>query len=148
MTVVNASIAIAVAPERVFATILDPHRLADWVTIHKSVTVKSEDPAREGAEMDQVLSLHGLSVTIHWTLTALRAPTEALWHGRGPAGSRAVIRYRLSGPAEGPTRFDYTNEFTTPGGPIGKAAARVVVGPTSEREANRSLAKLKALLEA
>ncbi|WP_249012145.1 SRPBCC family protein [Conexibacter sp. DBS9H8] len=147
MTVVNASIEIAVAPDVVFATILDPNRLADWVTIHRSVKVKSANPTAEGSEMDQVLSLHGLSVTIHWTLTSVQAPTEAQWHGRGPAGSRAAIRYCLSGPAEGPTRFDYANEFTAPGGPIGKAASRVVVGPASAREANRSLAKLKALLE-
>ena len=43
--------------------------------------------------------------------------------------------------------FAYTNEFHLPGGRLGNVASRVIVGATSEREANNSLARLKALLE-
>jgi hypothetical protein len=39
------------------------------------------------------------------------------------------------------------NEFTPPGGRLGTVASRVIVGAASEREANSSLARLKALLE-
>jgi uncharacterized protein YndB with AHSA1/START domain len=147
MNQVKSSITIDVAPQAVFDTVMDPERLRDWVTIHRSVDVKSEDPREQGARMDQVLALHGVSIKVHWTLSSVTAGKEAEWQGRGPAGSRALIRYRLNGPESGPTTFEYVNEFSAPGGAAGRAASKVLVGGTSEREANKSLAKLKALLE-
>ena len=73
--------------------------------------------------------------------------SPAVWEGRGPALSKALIRYQLSGGDDGPTTFTYTNEFKTPGGPLGNVASRVMVGGASEKEARRSLSKLKELLE-
>ncbi|MGH2842780.1 MAG: SRPBCC family protein, partial [Solirubrobacteraceae bacterium] len=111
MSTVHAQIEIAAPPDAVWDTVMDPGRLGDWVTIHRSVTVLSPDPTAEGARMDQVLHVVGVSFRVHWTLEAVRPPREAEWHGRGPALSRAVIRYRLTGNREGPTTFDYVNEF-------------------------------------
>ncbi len=147
MNQIRTSTEIDAPPQKVFDTVMDPQRFGDWVTIHRSVHVKSEHPGDKGAQMDQKLALRGVSVTIHWTLTSVTSPQEAVWEGRGPAGSRAVIRYRLSGPDSGPTTFEYTNEFSAPGGAAGKAASKVLVGSASEREARKSLSKLKALLE-
>jgi hypothetical protein len=100
-----------------------------------------------GARMDQVLAIRGVPFTVRWTLTAVDAPNRAEWNGRGPAGSKALILYEISGPEAGPSRFTYTNDFSTPGGPVGKAASRLVIGNTSQREAEQSLSRLKALLE-
>lgn len=144
---VTASIQIDAPPATVFDTVMDPARLADWVTIHRSVELQSDGPPAPGTRMDQVLHMRGVSFTVHWTLKSLQAPREAEWQGRGPAGSRALIRYRVSGPAAGPASFEYTNEFSTPGGPLGNVASRLVVGSVSEREAHDSLLKLKALIE-
>ncbi len=60
--------------------------------------------------------------------------------------SKAMIRYRLKA-VPGGTMFDYLNEFHTPGGQIGNAASRIVVGNLPEREATESLIRLKALVE-
>jgi uncharacterized protein YndB with AHSA1/START domain len=147
MSQVTASIEIDAPPQQVFDTVMDPQRLGDWVTIHRSVKVGDGDPGEQGAQMSQVLHMRGVSMTVHWTLAAVQAPREAEWRGRGPAGSTALIRYRMDGPEEGPTRFEYTNDFSTPGGRLGVAASRVIVGSASEREAEKSLSKLKALLE-
>jgi hypothetical protein len=146
MNQVTASIIINATPRAVFDTVMDPQRLGDWVSIHRRVKVKSGDPRQPGAQMDQVLALRGVAITIHWTLNSVDSD-GAEWLGRGPAGSKAVIRYRLDGPQSGPTTFEYTNEFSAPGGAAGMAASRVLVGGASEREANKSLSKLKALLE-
>jgi uncharacterized protein YndB with AHSA1/START domain len=147
MTTVHVTIEIAAPPRTVFETVMDPHRLREWVTIHRSLAKVSEDPTVEGAQMDQVLHLHGLSFKVHWTLVGVRPPFEAEWIGRGPAMSHARIHYGLSGDRDGPTTFDYTNEFSAPGGALGRVASRVVVGQTSEREAANSLMRLKALIE-
>ena len=97
--------------------------------------------------MDQVLHILGVSFRVHWTLESVIAPREAEWHGRGPALSRALIRYKLSGDPDGPTIFDYVNEFHPPGGPLGSVASRVLIGHVPEREAHDSLARLKLLVE-
>ncbi|MGO9752472.1 MAG: SRPBCC family protein [Solirubrobacteraceae bacterium] len=140
-------IEIAAPPEFVFATVMDPYRLADWVTIHRSLGKVSADPLVAGAMMDQVLHMHGVSFKVHWRLSSVHAPLVAEWDGRGPAYSRARIIYGLSGDPAGPTTFDYTNEFSAPGGMLGRVASRMVVGAASEREANHSLARLKTLIE-
>jgi uncharacterized protein YndB with AHSA1/START domain len=147
MSVVHVSIEIAAPPQRVFDTIMDPQRLGDWVTIHRSVSGVSDEPTVRGARMDQVLHMHGVNFTVHWTLTDVKPPWEAVWEGRGPAHSLARIHYALSGDEDGPTQFDYMNDFQTPGGALGRLASRVVVGAASEREARNTLARLKALLE-
>jgi uncharacterized protein YndB with AHSA1/START domain len=147
MSEVTESITIDAPLDKVFDTIMNPQRLGDWVTIHRSLKDQSGDPRASGATMDQVLSLRGVPFTVHWTLNSVDSPREAEWHGRGPAGSKALIRYRLSGADGGPTTFEYTNEFNTPGGPLGNRASKLVVGGVSEREAKNSLAKLKRLLE-
>jgi uncharacterized protein YndB with AHSA1/START domain len=147
MIAVHTNIDIHAPIERVWETIMDPHQLKDWVTIHRSVKKVSDEPMERGSTMEQILHMRGVSFKVHWTLADVSAPNVAEWEGRGPAHSRARIRYELSGGQDGHTRFEYTNEFTPPGGRLGGLAGNVIVGAASEREANGSLARLKALLE-
>ncbi len=147
MSTVNLKIEIDAPIERVWETIMDPERLEEWVTIHRSVDHVSERPMTQGSTMDQVLQMRGMSFKVRWTLAIVNPPNLAAWEGQGPAHSRARIRYELSGGPEGPTTFEYTNELSPPGGRLGITAGRVIVGPTSEREARSSLSRLKALLE-
>jgi carbon monoxide dehydrogenase subunit G len=146
MSKVQAEIEIAAPVETVWQTIMNPARLKDWVTIHKSVENASK-PLEKGSTMDQVLQMRGVSFKVHWTLGDLSEPSMAQWDGRGPARSRASIRYELSPCGDDRTLFKYSNEFTPPGGMLGNVASRVIVGAASEREANGSLRRLKALLE-
>ncbi|MFZ0090721.1 MAG: SRPBCC family protein [Solirubrobacteraceae bacterium] len=147
MSTVSAKIDIDAPIERVWETVMDPHRLGDWVTIHKSVSDVSDLPLRRGSTMQQAMHVRGLTFHVHWTLTAVDNPRRAEWEGEGPARSTAVIRYELSSADQGPTTFEYTNEFHPPGGRLGSVAGRMIVGATSQREANHSLSRLKALLE-
>lgn len=147
MSTVHVSIDIDAPTEEVWGTIMDPERLGDWVTIHRSLSNVSPEPDTRGAKMDQVMCMRGMKFKVHWTLAEVTAPREALWQGRGPAGSKASIRYRLSGDGDPPTTFEYTNDFSAPGGALGGIASRVFVGGASEREAKESLSRLKQLLE-
>src|SRR5437016_6261885 len=149
MSGVKQKIQIDAPIDRVWETVMDPSRLKDWVTIHRSVRDVSDKELRKGSTMDQVLHLRGVSFRVHWTLVDVNRPSRAEWEGLGPAHSRARIRYELSPASEDGdgTVFDYTNEFTPPGGRLGTVASKVIVGAASEREANNSLSRLKALLE-
>lgn len=147
MSTVNAKIEIDASIDEVWETVMDPHRLGDWVTIHKSVRDVSQSPMRRGATMDQSIHVRGVTFRVHWTLIAVDAPNSAEWEGLGPAHSRARIHYALSSSDDDSTVFEYTNEFHPPGGRLGERAGRMIVGATSEHEAHNSLARLKTLLE-
>jgi uncharacterized membrane protein len=147
VTLVRASIDIDAPPERVYDFMLDPANLGEWVTIHRRVNARDAGPPREGFEMDQTLHLRGANFKVHWTLTEADRPDRATWEGRGPAHSYARTSYSLKASGNGGTRFEYENEFKAPGGFLGAAASRMVIGGLPEREARRTLERLKALLE-
>jgi uncharacterized protein YndB with AHSA1/START domain len=147
MSLVHVTTHIKAPVDRVWETVMDPSCLERWVTIHRALGDVSSQPLREGSTMDQVLHLRGVSFHVHWTLVDVNPPNCAEWTGEGPAHSRARIRYQLRADGDSATQFEYTNEFTPPGGVLGTVASRVIVGAASEREAEKSLERLKALLE-
>ena len=148
MTAVKASIEIAVPPERVWDVIMDPDHFGDWVTIHRKLGHVDDGPLREGFEVEQTLCLHHANFKVKWALAACDAPNHAVWEGKGPAGSHARIVDTLVGLDGGArTRFDYLNEYSQPGGFLGRMAGRMLVAGSAEKEANRSLERLKAFLE-
>lgn len=146
MSEVRAQIDIAAPPETVYDLMLDPERLHEWVTIHRKVNDADGGRPHEGYGMEQTLCLRGVNFKVKWTLTECEPGRSATWEGRGPAHSYARTAYKLSDKGEG-THFEYENEFKAPGGFLGKAASRVLVGGQPQKEATQSLKKLKGLLE-
>ena len=140
MSEVITSITIDAPPEKVWEVVMDPHRLGEWVTIHRKLNSASKD------EMEQTLHVRGVNFHVRWELEECEAPTHAVWRGRGPARSHAETEYRLTA-VDGGTRFAYRNEFKAPLGPLGAAASRALVGGLPEREAHQSLRNLKSLVE-
>jgi uncharacterized membrane protein len=147
VTLVRASIEIDAPRDEVYDFMLDPAHLDEWVTIHRRVNSRDEGPPREGYKMNQTLHLRGANFRVRWTLTEANRPQRATWEGRGPAHSYARTSYLLRDANRGGTRFDYENEFKAPGGFLGAAASRMLIGGVPEREAESSLQRLKALLE-
>jgi hypothetical protein len=146
MSLVTVSTFIAVPPAEVWKMVMDASRLGDWVTIHRRLMHADDGPPRVGYEMDQQIHMRGVNLEVHWKLADCRTGELAVWEGRGPARSRAHTEYLLSG-ENGGTRFDYRNEFRPPLGPLGAIVSRALVGGMPEREATRSLARLRAYLE-
>ena len=144
---VTADITIDAPIEEVWATCMDPDRLDQWVTIHKKLESADGGSPRLGMKMKQTLVLRGASFKVDWQLTECEDEAHAVWEGRGPVRSYARTEYHLTENAQGGTDFHYVNEFKAPGGPLGKAASKALVGGLPQREADRSLAQLKALLE-
>ncbi len=146
MSLVTASIHIQAPPAAVWDMVMNPAQLDEWVTIHRKLVHADDGPPRVGYTMDQQIHLRGVSLEVHWTLVECRPCELAVWQGRGPARSRAHSEYVLSAEDEG-TRFDYRNEFRPPLGPVGALVSRALVGGIPEREATRTLERLRAQLE-
>lgn len=146
MSAVSLSTHIAAPPEDVWKTVMDPHRLGEWVTIHRALRWADGGAPRVGYEMEQQLHLRGVSIDVHWRLVECQPCKLAVWEGRGPARARAHTEYALHAD-DGGTRLDYRNEFRPPLGPVGILASRALVGGMPEREARRTLERLRALME-
>jgi uncharacterized protein YndB with AHSA1/START domain len=146
MSLVTASIRIAAPPADVWKVIMDPTRLGDWVTIHRELLHADDGPPRVGYSMDQRIQMRGVSLEVHWKLAVCDPSKLAVWEGRGPARSRAHSEYVLQA-QDGGTRFDYRNEFRPPLGPVGAVVSRALVGGIPQREAMRTLERLRAHVE-
>jgi uncharacterized membrane protein len=147
MSAVTATITVDAPREEVFAYMLDPAKLDDWVTIHRKVNRADSGGPRKGFEMEQTLCLRKVNFKVKWTLTECESPERATWEGRGPAGSYARTAYVLEDLGDGRTCFNYENEFKAPGGFLGAAASKALTGGVPEREATSSLQRLKRILE-
>jgi uncharacterized protein YndB with AHSA1/START domain len=146
MSLVTASIQIAAAPADVWKLVMDPNSLGKWVTIHNKLLHADDGPPRAGYRMDQQIQMRGVHLEVHWKLVECRAGELAVWEGDGPARSHARSEYILQA-EDGGTRFDYRNEFRPPLGPVGAIVSRALVGGMPEREAKRTLDRLRTQLE-
>ena len=147
MPEVKASIEIAAPPEKVWAIVMDPERLGEWVTIHRKLGKISDRPLKRGSTLEQTLCIRGVNLKVSWTVDCLDDGHSTEWEGKGPARSKARTKYVLESDGDGGTRFDYENDFRAPFGPLGAAASKALVGGVPEREAQRSLDALKQLAE-
>jgi uncharacterized protein YndB with AHSA1/START domain len=146
MSLVTASIHIAAPPQQVWEVVMDPASLEKWVTIHRKLIYAEEGTPAVGFKMDQQIHMRGVSLEVHWRLVDCSPAKLAVWEGRGPARSHARSEYVLKA-EDGGTRFDYRNEFRPPLGPVGAIVSRALVGGMPEREANRTLERLRAHME-
>ena len=142
---VERSIEIAAAPEAVYELVMDPARLADWVTVHEELLHAPNGVLEEGDELAQKLKVAGQTFKVSWTVAKAERPRDVEWEGRGPLGTKARVSYDLEPRSDG-TCFNYVNEYELPGGPLGKLGARAVKR-TAGKEADRTLDRLKGLLE-
>ena len=142
---IEREVEIAASPEEVYDLVMDPRRLGEWVTIHQGLKDAPAGRLERGSELTQCLRIAGQRFNVRWKVKQADRPRRVVWDGRGPVRSRARADYALA-PAGAGTRFSYVNEYRAPGGPLGKLADRVVAG-TAEREATKTLERLKAVLE-
>ena len=144
---VERDITIDASPEDVWDVLMDPNRLADWVSIHEKLKQAPDGILTEGDKLTQCLRLMHKNFDVKWTVEQARKPRKAVWEGRGPVRSKAAVVYELEPDGNGGTRFHYMNEFKAPMGPLGAFFADRAFQGTSERGADRTLRALKDLLE-
>ena len=142
---VERSIEIAAPPDAVYEVVMDPKRLDDWVTVHDSLVHAPDGVLEQGDELAQKLRLAGQCFKVTWKVEVAHRPRDVEWEGRGPFGTKARVSYDLEPRGDG-TCFNYVNEYELPGGPLGKLGGKAF-RRTAAKEADRTLVKLKGLLE-
>jgi carbon monoxide dehydrogenase subunit G len=145
VTRLEREIHIDAAPEDVYAKLMDPDCLGDWVTIQDKLLEAPSGDLEQGSELVQRCKVAGQRFKLKWKVEKADRPRKTVWNGKGPFGSKAKVTYDLA-ENNGGTDFTYTNEYTLPGGPVGKIAGRAVVG-ASGAEADKTLQRLKKLIE-
>ncbi len=147
MTKLEREIDIDASPDAVYDVVTDPRCLGEWVTIQEELEEAPEGrDLAEGDQLRQRMKVAGRRFRLSWTVVEADRPSRVVWEGRGPMGSKAKAVYELSENGDGGTRFSYMNEYGLPGGFAGRIAARAVL-KASGREADRTLERLKALVE-
>jgi carbon monoxide dehydrogenase subunit G len=141
---VERSIEIAAPASEVYEVVMDPRRLEDWVTVHAELH-DAPDRLTKGSELSQSIRVAGQKFKVDWLVVRADEPSSVEWEGRGPMGTNARVAYELEDTG-GSTRFDYVNEYDFPGGPLGRLGAKAFER-TAGKEADRTLEKLKGLLE-
>lgn len=142
---VERTVTIDAPPNVLYDLVMDPGRLEDWVSIHKSLDEAPPGRLEKGSRLTQGLKLAGTPFHVQWTVVENEPNRHVVWDGKGPVGSHARVEYRFQPEGDG-TRFSYVNDYDLPGGPLGRVAQRAVARVT-ERELERSLQRLKALVE-
>jgi uncharacterized protein YndB with AHSA1/START domain len=145
MARVSAVIQIDATPEEVWRVATDLDQMGRWVSIHHGFPDGAPGDLEPGSRFKQTLKVAGTKFHVEWTATEVDEPGRLAWDGEGPAGTKAHTSYTLA-TADGGTRFGYENEFTLPAGKLGSVAGKAVAGQ-AERQVNKSLAKLKKLVE-
>ena len=145
MTKLEREIHIDAAPEDVYAKLMDPDCLGEWVTIQDELLEAPAGDLEKGDSLVQRCKVAGQKFKLSWTVEKADRPHKTVWRGDGPLGSKAKVTYDLAA-NDGGTLFAYTNEYDLPGGVAGRIAGKAVVG-ASGKEADRTLERLKKLIE-
>lgn len=142
---VEKRIDIEAPPADIYAVLMDPRRLEDWVSIHENLLEAPDGSLSQGDRLTQRLKVAGQKFTVEWIVTRDEPSSFVEWLGTGPLGTEARCVYDLDPEGDG-TCFSYLNEFQLPGGIAGRVAGKAVAGAAG-RETQRSLERLKRLLE-
>ncbi|MGH2380778.1 MAG: SRPBCC family protein [Candidatus Limnocylindria bacterium] len=137
---------IARSPEDIFALLTDLDRLPEWATIVIETREVSDRPLRNGCTFRQTLKVLGREVETDWRVDELEPPRHVAYAATAPAGGTLTMRQTVA-PTDGGSRVALELDYELPGGWLGELLDRRVVEQQNEREAERSLAQLKQLLE-
>ena len=110
MTKLEREIHIDAEPAAVYAKLMDPDCLGQWVTIQDELLKAPSGDLKQGDELVQRCKVAGRKFKLSWHVDKADPPHKTVWSGRGPFGSKARVTYDLAA-NEGGTRFTYTNEY-------------------------------------
>jgi carbon monoxide dehydrogenase subunit G len=146
MSKLEREIHIDAPAEAVYDKLTDPDCLGEWVTVQDALEEAPSGNVEVGDTLVQRMKIAGQKFRITWHVDEAERPFRVVWTGKGPMGTKARATYEIKTNGGSGCTFSYMNEYDLPGGPAGKLAGRALSG-TSGREADKSLERLKKLIE-
>lgn len=144
-TTVERSVIIRANPDKINEVALDGHRLPDWYEGIQAAAPDSTYPLPGGA-VDVTYKAAGIKFNLKMKTieyvdgVSFGLEMEGMIKGR--------TRWELAPRGEGRTKLNCTFEYEMPGGSIGQAVNKMVVEKMNVDNLEKSLNKLKVLVEA
>jgi uncharacterized protein YndB with AHSA1/START domain len=142
---ISRTIHIEATPEQVFDLVTNPTRFREWQVPAAEVKDITGTPGTVGYGWTAASTFAGRRMEAHMSATAIERPRTFQLNSTGSMAS--TVRGRFE-PAAGGTDVTIENEYEMPLGFIGDAANRLFVEKSFAESWDKSLAKLKALIEA
>lgn len=142
MASVTATVEFPASPEKVWATMSDPNRYEDWLTIHQGW--RGEIPAElsVGTKLTEIVSVMGMANKIEWTVQEYEPPSKVKIAGTGMAGVQVSFTLSVT-PTDAGSLAAIVAEFT---GQMVVGAIGAAVEKQSKKELDASLEKLAGLV--
>lgn len=142
MAQVTVTKELAADQDKVWATIANPSRFEEWLTLHTKWKDQPPTELAQGTQMTEVVTIMGMPNTITWTTDSYQAPNSLTISGAGMAGAK--VSFTLSVEAQGAgsvasVEAEFISQMMV--GAIGGAVERA-----AKKELDASLTKLAGLV--
>ena len=146
-SVIECVVRIAAPQERVWATISDTRRYAEWVENTDAVLSASSAVATAGVTYEERNTVAGpLKGRSRWRVDVVDAPHRTVHSGEGIAVVNDMrLEMKLAPDGDG-TRYEHRLCYTPAFGPLGPVID-LVLRPSVQRATERSVQKLKTICE-
>ena len=139
------TIHVEAPPEQVFDLLSNPERFQEWMVPASEVKDITGTPGTVGLGWTTGSTFLGRTMENHMSVTAVERPRSFELKGTGTFAAKVRGRFE---PAAGGTDVTIENEYEMPLGFIGDAANKLFFEKSFAESWDKSLAKLKALVEA
>ncbi|MCP5099576.1 MAG: SRPBCC family protein [Chloroflexi bacterium] len=144
-TSVERSVIIRANPEEINAVALDGNRLSEWYTGIESSNPDNQYPMLGGA-VDVVYKAAGINFNLK--MTAVEYVDGELFSLQLDGMIKGKTRWELAPRGPQRTKLNCIFEYEIPGGGLGKAINNLVIEKMNIENLDKSLDKLKVLVEA
>jgi len=148
VSTIKRSVDIAAPAERVWDLLENVRRLPEYSDSTDEVLDAPERLTEVGQEYVQVGRLLGVKLRSRWRVTAIEPGRLLSNEGSLAPGVRYTLTQRLEPLPDHRTRLWIEIDYTTPGGRLGRLAARAGAEQRAGREAQEVLEGIRATAEA
>ena len=147
MPSITRQVDIDAPPERVWALLEDVRRLPEFSSSTLEVRDAPERLTAPGQGYTQVGRLLGKKYTSHWTVVEIDAGRRLRSEGTAGPGVHYCLTQEVIGSGPNRTHLSIVMDYSLPGGPLGRLAAKAGLEARATREAQEVLDGIRATVE-
>jgi uncharacterized membrane protein len=147
MPSITRQVDIDAPPERVWALLEDVRRLPEFSSSTLEVRDAPERLTAPGQGYTQVGRLLGKKYTSHWRVVELEPGRRLRSEGTVGPGVRYCLTQEVTASGPDGTRLSIVMDYSLPGGPLGRLAAKAGIESRATREAQEVLDGIRSTVE-